>query len=378
MAPFPTPLEFANQQPSFYRQIVTMRKKRYLSLLRRSLLITVLLWAIALILLSPIVSIPAPISAYVRLLLAVITVILIITCARRGSRRNMYAATYLFAGVLTAAHCGLRPRADRSWVASQVNAGWGSIADNQVVTLHNVRRFRYQSAGIAAAEQWGTEKVDTANLIGADFILTRFGSMTAPGHVMVSFAFTSKLNPTAIKRIVISAEIRKEIGEAFSAIKGMFRNYEIIYVFGDELDLIKLRTNIHKDKTYLFPIHADIKQIRAYFLRMVERAGRLRAQPEFYHTLLNSCSTSLAKHLADVSAHKLARHIRVMLPGHSPKLLSKLGLTDFDAAKEGTEENDKTYDEWEAAHLINPNGELNVADDLFSNTIRQRSDTNEQ
>jgi len=265
----------------------------------------------------------------------------------------------------------------RNWEPTQLRTGWGvaPITSQKAslnpkknkITLNNVRRGRYRAANDYSV-RWDTLTVDLEDLIGADFILTRFGSLTAPGHVMVSFAFknTSELGAStkqSIQRIVISAEIRRERGEHFSIIKGLFRNYELMYVFGDEPDLIKLRTNIHQDKTYLFPVHADIERIRSYFLSMIDRANALRTKPEFYNTLLNSCSTNLAKHLADIGSHEVAHHFRVMLAGHSAKLAYQLGLL-------GTS---SSYEALESTHLINPDGPITSPDDKFSTAIRLTS-----
>ena len=48
------------------------------------------------------------------------------------------------------------------------------------------------------------------------------------------------------QHLAVSAEIRKEVGESFDAIKVFLRQYEIVYMVWDERDLIQLRTNYRK------------------------------------------------------------------------------------------------------------------------------------
>jgi len=39
-----------------------------------------------------------------------------------------------------------------------------------------------------------------------------------------------------------SVEVRREVGETYSPLKGVYRNYELTHVIGDERDLIGVRT----------------------------------------------------------------------------------------------------------------------------------------
>ena len=47
--------------------------------------------------------------------------------------------------------------------------------------------------------------------------------------------------------MAVSVEIRKEKGESFSPWRGLLREYELMYVVGDERDVIRLRTNYRRD-----------------------------------------------------------------------------------------------------------------------------------
>jgi Domain of unknown function (DUF4105) len=51
--------------------------------------------------------------------------------------------------------------------------------------------------------------------------------------------------------LAISIETRKEKGEAYSALRGFFRQYELIYVVADERDVVRLRTNYRGEEVYV-------------------------------------------------------------------------------------------------------------------------------
>ena len=68
---------------------------------------------------------------------------------------------------------------------------------------------------------------------------------------MLSFGFAGD-------HVAVSIETRKKKGEAYSSIAGFFKQYELIYVVGDERDLIRVRTNYRRpeEQVYLYRTRA--------------------------------------------------------------------------------------------------------------------------
>ena len=66
-------------------------------------------------------------------------------------------------------------------------------------------------------------------------------------HTMLSFGFAGE-------PVTISIETREERGEACSSLAGFFRQYDLIYVVGDEHDLFGVRTNHRRpeEQVYLY------------------------------------------------------------------------------------------------------------------------------
>ena len=73
----------------------------------------------------------------------------------------------------------------------------------------------------------------------------------AIARVMLSFGFAGD-------HVAVSIETRKKKGEAYSSIAGFFKQYELIYVVGDERDLIRVRTNYRRpeEQVYLYRTRA--------------------------------------------------------------------------------------------------------------------------
>jgi len=128
--------------------------------------------------------------------------------------------------------------------------------------------------------------------------------------------------------LAVSVEIRKEKGEEFSPWKGLARQYELMYVIGDERDLIQLRTNHRRDQVFLYPVRAPRERIEQMFVGMLRRANHLREKPEFYNTLTNTCTTNIVQHVNELVPGRIPFSYKVLLPGYSDELAYDLELID--------------------------------------------------
>jgi hypothetical protein len=111
-------------------------------------------------------------------------------------------------------------------------------------------------------------------------------------HTILTFDFGAGV------RLCVSIEARREHGEEYSALAGLFRRYELIYGFADERDVIRLRTRIRPDNdVYLYRPNATPEVARAMFLDYVRTANALREQPDCYHSLTTNCSSTIRQHV---------------------------------------------------------------------------------
>ena len=220
-----------------------------------------------------------------------------------------------------------QPRLDRDWMQDQSKMPEATV-QGELVTIKNVRNFRYRSVSDWNAD-WYEATYDLAKIVRAYFVVEPFSEFEGAAHTFVSFEFDND------QYVAISIELRKEKGESFSPFRGLLREYELMYVVGDERDLIELRTNHRKDDVYLFPIRTTKERLKRYFLDLVERMNKLRTKPEFYNTLTSSCTTNLADHLRKISPKDVPRFdYRLYLPGYSGELAYELGLVDFEGSFE--------------------------------------------
>ena len=252
-----------------------------------------------------------------------------------------YAALYLFT----------KPSTNRDWTVDQAVLPVAEF-NGPRVTVRNIRNFDYTSVAQYTPAYYD-KTFDLRELDSAWFFVEPFGKGGA-AHTFVSFGFADR------DYVAISVEIRKEKGESFSVLKGLLRQYEVMYVVGDERDLVKLRTNYRKDPVHLYRIRTTPARIRTMFTAMLQRANKLREQPEFYNTLTNTCTTNLVRHVNEITPKRIPFSPAVLLPASSDRLAYDLGLIDTKLP----------FEEAQRAALINPLAARYASDPEFSRRIR--------
>lgn len=206
----------------------------------------------------------------------------------------------------------LKPSNDRAWQPDVAQTAWAEI-DGDHVTIHNVRNCDYRTEG-DYTPHWETRSYDLSKIRGMDISLTYWGSPWI-AHPIVSFQFGDN------DYIAMSIETRKEVGEQYSAIRGFFRYYELIYTVSDERDVVRLRTNYRKgEETYLFHTRATPEHARTTFLNYLKKINRIRNRPEWYNALTNNCTTNIA-----TLAGEPQLDWRVLLNGRADQMLYERG-----------------------------------------------------
>jgi hypothetical protein len=240
--------------------------------------------------------------------------------ATLGRRWRWSPAGLVIATALVAARWTILPaRNDRVWTPDTAENAWAEI-NGDLVTLHNYRNFDWRTESDFTV-RWETKTFRLSELRHLDFILTYWGSPHV-GHTMVTFDF----GPDG--RVCASIEARREQGEKYSPFAGMFRRYELIYVLGDERDVVRLRTN-HRpgDEVYLFRLNASPEIARTMFLDYVRTANALRQKPGWYNSLTTNCSTTIRAHVRRAEV-KDPWDWRVLANGHADERLYDLGYVN--------------------------------------------------
>jgi hypothetical protein len=181
----------------------------------------------------------------------------------------------------------ISPSNDRDWQPDVAVLPWAEI-DGQRVTIHNIRNCSYRTETEYEVRHYD-RTYDLGMLCTVDLFLVYWGSPWI-AHTMLSFGFGED------RYVCISIETRKEKGESYSPLKGIFKQYELTYVVADELDVVRLRTNYRGEQVYLYRLQARPELIRGVFLDYLARLNSLKQEAEWYNALTSNCTTNIRGH----------------------------------------------------------------------------------
>ncbi len=242
---------------------------------------------------------------------------------------------------------------DRDWNTDQAILPQISVTGDKVA-IKNIRDFEYRST-TDYTPRYYDKTFSLDKIRSVDYMVEPFSGNSGAAHTLVSFGFDDG------SYVAISVEIRKEKGEKFSPVKGLLRQYELMYVIADERDVIKLRSNYRKDQVFLYPMKASREQARALFLDMLARAQKLQDKPEMYNTLTSTCITNIISHVNKLSPDRVPWNKSVLFPANSDRYAYDLGLIDTDLS----------FEEARKRFSINERAEKYADSPQFSKMIRQ-------
>jgi hypothetical protein len=210
------------------------------------------------------------------------------------------------------------PSHDREW-RPEVAVMPRAVVDGDRVRLSGVRNFDYRSRN-EFTERWEEREVSLSHLTALDFYVSYF-SQGPVGHTFVSFIFDNA------PPLSISIETRPEVGEGFAPVASLFKQFELIYVVGDERDLVGVRTNHRREAVYLYRLNTSADDARRLLLVYLTRINELADRPEFYHLLSNSCTINIVRY-ANAAGRVGRLDIRHVLNGLVDSYLYRSGRMD--------------------------------------------------
>jgi len=234
---------------------------------------------------------------------------------RRPRMPWVFAALFL---AVCAWWATILPSHDRPW-RPEVAVMPHAVVDGDRVRFIDARNFDFRSRDDFTV-RYEEREVSLSHLTGVDFYVA-FWAEGPIGHTFLSFIFDNA------PPLAISIETRPEVGEGFDPLASMFKQFELIYVVGEERDLVRLRTNYRNEEVYLYHLNISREAARRLFLVYVERINELHDHPEWYHLLSNSCTINIVRY-ANAAGRIGEWDIRHLLNGWIDRYFYNAGLVN--------------------------------------------------
>ena len=212
----------------------------------------------------------------------------------------------------------ISPSHDREW-RPEVAVMPRAFIDGDRVRITGVRNFDYRSRDDFDVH-YEKRIVQLSHLTGLDFFVS-YWSEGFVAHTFVSFIFDNA------PPLSISIETRPEVGEGFDPVASLFKQFELIYVVGDERDLVRVRTDYRGENVYLYRLNSSSDSVRRLLMIYLARINELADKPEWYHLLTNSCTINIIRY-ANAAGRAGRFNIRHLLNGLIDSYLYHSGRVD--------------------------------------------------
>lgn len=264
-------------------------------------------------------------------------------------RRAILGFLVVFA-VLVVWWLAIPPSHDRDWQPDVALLPYATIAGD-AITIHHIRNNEYRSE-TDFTPRYYDKTFHLSKLRTVDLFLSYWGP-TLIAHTIMSFGFEGE------EYVAISIETRKEKNEEYSAIQGFFKQYELMYIVGDERDLVRLRTNYRGEDVYLYRLQGPREVGREVFLQYLQDINQLSAHPAWYNALMENCTTSIYR-LARPHGVRSWWSWKLFANGYLDELAYDLGAVDRSLP----------FAEFKAHSRINERAKVAENDPQFSRKIR--------
>ena len=246
----------------------------------------------------------------------------------------------------------IKPSNTRNWQPDVAVLPYATIQDN-LVTIHNIRNLNYRTETDFDVNYY--DKTFDLNSLDSMDIISVYWMGDAIAHIMISFGFQEK------DFVSFSIETRKERGEDYSTIKGFFKQYELIYIAGDERDLLRVRTDYRnpQEDVYLYRTRMPRDRSRKLFMEYIKQINAMKKKPVWYNTFTTNCTTDIVMHIKTFS-DRIHYNWKILLSGYTPLYAYERGAFDTRIP----------FAELRKLSYINPKAHVIGNDPEFSRKIR--------
>lgn len=245
------------------------------------------------------------------------------------------------------------PRLDREW-QPDVSRPPRVSRNGDLVTIRDVRDFDWTSAS-AGNPRWTERTLDASKLDSVWLALSYWDGNTAICHTMLSFGFSDG------QHLAVSVEARKEVGEEYSAWRGFFHQFELLYVIAEERDVFGVRAAHRDEDLWLYELRLDAPERRRLFDDLLATAHSLGEKPEWYGALRRNCTTTLQSHIDVAFGRAPTFHFDTLLNGDIDEV----------AWKRGKLKDERPFAEVRAAHRITDAARAAAGRPDFARLVRE-------
>lgn len=247
--------------------------------------------------------------------------------------RKIFLVAFLLLVIFVSWQIFDKPSSQGDWQEQLAIASTAEF-NGDLVTIRNVRNFRYYPTEADMHPGYYDRTYDLTQIKKVWYVTEPFNENRVAGHTFVSFEFNNG------DFLAISIEARKTKDQSYSTWKGMLHTYPLIYIAADERDVLLMRANLRKDRVYVYPVKLEKQEnARLLLVDMLQKMNELTVKPIWYNTLFANCTSSIAKHVNNITPGRISKFSwQLWLTASADELALKHGLLDTDLSIEEARE----------------------------------------
>jgi hypothetical protein len=225
----------------------------------------------------------------------------------------------------------LQPSNQRNWEYGMDTLPHVTMSGD-TVNVERERDFRWSASGPVSSgfvdRAYDVNRLERVWFVVEPFTLPPFNGFSGVAHTYFVFDFQDQ------PPVAVSVESRRERDQGYDPLRGMFNEYELMYVWGTEEDLTGRRAVLEKNQLFMYPLVGSMDSARRLFLNLARVSAQIETQPRFYNTLTSNCTNELAKAANEAQPGAIPPNIALVFPGYADEELYGLGFIPSDAPLE--------------------------------------------
>jgi hypothetical protein len=179
------------------------------------------------------------------------------------------------------------PRSDRDWYPYLAPTMDVTLTDENFAVTP-VSDWSYVGPDVTA-ETYVEAAYDFDQLRNVWFMLEPQPGSQLAAHTLLLFEFEGD------RLLGLTIEARREEGEEYSALRGIFNAFELTYIWASARDLLTRRAVMLDHEVFIYPVAITSAQQQALLRNLLARTESLETTPRYYNTITSNCTNELAK-----------------------------------------------------------------------------------
>jgi len=217
------------------------------------------------------------------------------------------------------------PSLSRNWDDDVRVLAGVELQELGLVRLTDIRDWNYTQDSVVS-RQYFDASFDPQHIVDMWLYEQELDDAGFIAHTFVVFDFGEDYGPARF--IGLSVETRREEGEEYSLIGGMFRSFEVTHIWATEADLVTRRVEYLDYPLTRYRLEIPAEYRARIFTKFARETGDLATIPRWYNTVTNNCTSSLIRYVNESEPNAIPLHYSYVFTGKTDDHLAALGYLD--------------------------------------------------